>query len=150
MQGGCGHGEKGWQEFYIEDILLFCKPPFFLVCFPRSLEAISNQSANFGLTLTRYLLTIGAGMIFACYISSQENINSHRHKKLSVLKSLLSQDKDLWYLSESWICHVNQHVPSVSMLMSAEKELYRTNVVRLAPTSKTSQKWRWELLFFIL
>ena len=50
------------------------------------------------------LLTIGASMIFACYVSSQENINSHRHKKLSVLKSPPNKEKDLWYLSESWIC----------------------------------------------
>jgi len=43
-------------------------------------------------------------MIFACYVSSQESIHSHRHKKLSVLKSFPYKEKDLWYLSESWIC----------------------------------------------
>lgn len=41
-------------------------------------------------------------------------------------------------------------VPSVSMMMSEEKKLYRGNVFRLAPASKTSQERRWEILFFIL
>ena len=42
MQGGCGHGQKGWQEFYSEGTLLLCKPPFSLLCCPRCLGDIQN------------------------------------------------------------------------------------------------------------